>query len=186
MNVVLLGYRATGKTSVGRRVAAMRRLFFCDTDDLVRRTTGKTIRELVAEGGWLRFRAEEKRAIATLAAGDGMVIALGGGAVLDPENVAALKTNGCFVWLRADVETIVRRIVEDPASGGQRPALARGGLRDETAALLAERTARYAEVADCVVDTAGRDLASVAAEVSRIAGEWLDAKHAGEGERHGR
>ncbi len=111
-NVVLTGYRCTGKTSVGRGLAARLRRPFFDTDDLVRERTGMSVRRIVAEQGWASFRAVEKAAIADLASVQGAVVALGGGAVLDPENVAAVKANGRVVWLVADAQTIVARMVD--------------------------------------------------------------------------
>ena len=124
MNVILIGYRGTGKTSVGRLLAAKLGRLFLDSDELIKSSSGKSVREMVAEKGWGYFRQEEKRVVARLAANDDCVVALGGGAVLDEENVRNLKPKGFFIWLTADAQLIVGRLNGDGKSFEQRPPLA--------------------------------------------------------------
>jgi shikimate kinase len=164
-NVVLAGYRCTGKSSVGRGLAARLRRPFYDTDDLVREWTGMSVRRIVAEQGWAFFRAVEKAVIADLASVRGAVVALGGGAVLDPENVAAMKGNGRVIWLVADARTIVARMGEDPVSASQRPSLRGTDRLKETVQVLAERTPVYRAAADFTVDTTGKTVDEIAAEI---------------------
>ena len=106
MNFILIGYRASGKTSVGRRLADLLQRPFFDTDALIRQQTGMTVKEIVLAGGWPAFRDAEKTAVAGLAGQEAAVIALGGGAVLDPANVEVLKPRGLFIWLKAATYSI--------------------------------------------------------------------------------
>ena len=113
MNMVLIGYRCTGKTSVGKRVSERLHIPFYDTDELIKEHTGNTIREIIDKGGWDLFRKEEKAVIRGLSSVVDTVIAAGGGAVMDAENRTALKRNGLFLWLTADVHTMVERMKDD-------------------------------------------------------------------------
>ncbi len=164
MNYILIGYRASGKTSVGRRLASLRRRPFYDTDALILEQTGRTVKELVSEGGWPAFRAAERAAVAGLAPVDGTVIALGGGAVLDPANVGILKPRGFFIWLQAGKETIRERLTGDGATAEQRPSLlpAGNGADEE---VLEQRLPIYRALANLAVDTTGRSIAAVADEI---------------------
>ena len=153
MNIILIGSRCTGKTITGRHLAARLGLPFCDTDELIARETGRTVETIVADGGWLAFREAERAVIAALSRTDGGVISLGGGAILDPDNVEHLRGNGLFVWLVADAEIIAGRMANDPASGAQRPSLTgRPGIV-EIKEILAEREPLYRRLATLTVDT---------------------------------
>jgi shikimate kinase len=120
MKIILIGYRCTGKTAVGKEIAERLEIPFYDTDELVQRHTNKTIREIVDEGGWDAFRTEERAIIKKLSSLTDGVIAAGGGAVMDAENRNALKHNGLCIWLTADVKTIVERMMNDRTSTAQR------------------------------------------------------------------
>jgi shikimate kinase len=164
MNLILIGYRACGKTCVGKKVSGFLGLPFYDTDELIQRRTGKTVRQIVQEGGWPAFRKSEKAAIGGVALQDGVVIALGGGAVMEAGNVEALKGKGCFVWLRAEEETLRKRMRGDGASSEQRPPLTIPGNGDEKE-LLAKRSPVYRALADLIIDTTGRSIDEVAEEI---------------------
>lgn len=167
MRLVLIGYRCTGKTSVGKRVAERLGLPFYDTDELVQQGVGKSIRELVAASGWGEFRRLEREVIQGLPQGEG-VVAAGGGAVLDPRNRVALKEKGVCIWLVADVGTIVARMKRDEKSGEQRPALTGANLEAETTDLLAARRPFYASLADFTLDTTEKSIDAIAEEVCQI------------------
>lgn len=168
MNVLLIGYRASGKTSVGRRVAELLGYRFHDTDEIVMKTAGKTIRQIVDECGWPLFREMEKGAIASVSRGDGCVVALGGGAVLDEENVKQVSGNSLFIWLRADAETVVNRMKKDGNNGSQRPPLTGGDTWKEVAELLRSREEVYRKNANFIVDTGNRSIEEASEEVLRI------------------
>lgn len=153
MNIILMGYRCTGKTSAGRRLAERMGGPFYDTDELVERQTQCTISQIVAEQGWQAFREAETAVIRKLSGTDRSVIALGGGAVLDARNVESLKRNGLFVWLFAAAETIAARMEKDAATGAERPSLTGKPSVSETNTIMAEREPLYRSLADLLVDT---------------------------------
>ncbi len=165
MNIILMGYRGCGKTTVGRNVAGKLQRPFFDTDAMIQERLGKTIREIVADGGWEAFRELERSAVKELAKMEGCVVALGGGAVLDQQNVKELKWNGFFLWLTADGATIAGRLKNDGASDAQRPSLSGTDTVAEIEILLREREPVYRAVADRVIDTIGRSVDEVAAEI---------------------
>ncbi len=140
MNIVLIGYRGTGKTTIGRKVASLLGRDFMDTDALIMDRAGKTIKDIFADGSESAFRELESAVIADASLRKDAVIATGGGAVLRPENVKALKANAKVIWLRGDAETLHARIVADAASTSQRPRLAEsaGGELEEVKSLLAK------------------------------------------------
>jgi shikimate kinase len=165
MKIVLIGYRCTGKTSVGKRLAERLGIPFYDTDELIQRDAGKTIRELVDQEGWDAFRARERAIIKQLPLSADAVIAAGGGAIMDAANRKALKEKGLCVWLTADVRTIVERMRDDKASAAQRPSLSGDGLEQETAKILEARRPFYQEMADCTIDTSGKGINVIGDEI---------------------
>ena len=165
MNIVLMGFRCTGKSTVGRLLAERLGVPFTDTDEMIEQRTGRLISRIVAEKGWPAFRAEERTVIAEFAGTESGVIALGGGAVCDPENVEALKKNGIFVMLSARPEAIARRMVGDEARGTERPSLTGQPSVDEIRTVMEERGPLYRRLADIVVDTSGIDAAGVVEEI---------------------
>lgn len=173
-NIVLIGYRGSGKTSVGRQLAHRLGWSFVDTDTLIEAAAGRSIAEIFAEEGEPAFREHEEKAIAAAARHEEQVLSAGGGAVLRQANRAALKAAGLCIWLTAPVETLVQRIAADPQSPTSRPNLTPMGGPAEVAALLAERAPLYASLADHAVETAGRDVNQV---VDSIVG-WLAQRSA--------
>ncbi len=123
MNIFLIGYRGTGKSSVGRGVATILNRHFVDMDDELTGRLGRTIRDHVACFGWPAFRAEETRLLRELCRRDGGVVATGGGVVLDGDNVSAMRASGHVIWLKASPEVIARRLAADPRTQDLRPAL---------------------------------------------------------------
>jgi shikimate kinase len=165
MKIILIGYRCTGKTSVGMKIAERMGIPFYDTDEIIQSHINKTIREIVDEKGWDAFRAEERAIIKKLSSLTDGVIAAGGGAVMDAENRKALKHDGLCVWLTADVSTIVARMKNDKQTTTQRPPLSDDGLEQETAEILTAREPFYQEMADCIINTTGNGINAVVDEV---------------------
>jgi len=165
MKIVLIGYRCTGKTSVGKRLAERLGIPFYDTDELVQKDAGKTIRELVDQEGWDAFRARERAIIKQLPLSADALIAAGGGAIMDAANRKALKEKGLCVWLMADVKTICERMCDDKASAAQRPPLSNDGLEQETAKILEARRPFYQEMADYTIDTSGKGINVIVDEI---------------------
>ena len=162
MNIILMGYRCSGKTSTGRGLAERLGFSFYDTDAMVERQSGLTIPEIVAEQGWDAFRQKERAVIRELSGMDHGVFALGGGAVLDSRNVDNLEENGVFVWLIATAATIAARMEKDEANGNERPSLTKASSIAEIEEVLAEREPLYRSLADLAVDTTGMGPGSVA------------------------
>ena len=155
MNIVLIGYRGTGKSTAGRLLAARMGRELVSTDAEIVKRAQRTIPEIVAQEGWEYFRDLESDICRELASRDQLVIDTGGGAILRAQNVEALKKNGILFWLTASVETIVKRIGGD----NQRPSLTgTKSFVDEIHDVLRERTPKYQEAADHIITTDGRSI----------------------------
>jgi len=161
MNIIFTGYRCTGKTSAGRRLAQLLGCAFYDADERIIQLAGRSVEQIVAEKGWPAFREVERAAILELSGKDHCVIAPGGGAVLDERNVEALKKNGLFVWLVADTATIVRRLKKDQTGGAPRPSLSGKPVEAEVQEVLTQREPVYRRIADVTVDTSTRSVEEV-------------------------
>jgi shikimate kinase len=160
-NLVLIGYRATGKTAVGARLAQFLGRPFVDLDQVLVQEAGESIADIVAQGGWAEFRRREKELVARFRRTQGQVLATGGGVVLDPDNIAALRKNGIIVWLTADPETIQARLTKDLPRDPNRPSLTGGDTIREVTTVLEERYPLYQAAAQIAVDTTHRDVAQV-------------------------
>jgi shikimate kinase len=161
-NIVLIGFMGSGKTSVGREIARRLGWEFVDTDELVETTAGRTIPDIFAKEGEPTFRRIESKVVQEVASREHAIIATGGGVVLRPENVAALRANGVLVLLDASPETLFERIRGET----HRPLLQVADPVGRIRELLAQRQPFYAQ-ADVVVDTTGRTVSDVADEVLR-------------------
>jgi shikimate kinase len=158
--VVLIGMMGAGKTAVGRRLAKALGWPFEDADAAIEAAAGTTISNIFAEIGEPAFREKERQVIARLLGGERQVLALGGGAFVDPATRALVRAKALSIWLRADLDTLVRRT----GRPGKRPLLAQGDPRARLAELLRQRSPIYAE-ADLVVDSGN---APVAVVVNRV------------------
>lgn len=147
-NIVLIGFMGTGKTTVGRRLAQRLNWAFIETDAEIEAVTGKTVSQIFARDGEIRFRSEEALLVKKLAGREGLVISTGGGTVLNPENVRLLKEKGVLIRLTASPEVIYRRV----KNKRNRPLLLKGELKQRIRELLKERDGVY-DVADYTVDT---------------------------------
>ena len=164
MNIVLIGHRATGKSTVGNKIAALLRRKFVDTDDLLEERHG-SIRNIVNTYGWDHFRHLEKRVIQEISTQSDLVIAPGGGFVLDIDNVMALKKNGFIIWLKADPQVVHARMMKDPHTLAQRPPLTEKGPLQEIEEVMASRALFYGQAAEAQLDTSTMDVAEVVEEV---------------------
>ena len=165
-HLVLIGMMGSGKTTVGRRVAARlgRRLY--DSDAEVEARTGRTVREIFETDGEAAFRVEEARALAdALADPEPVVVAAAGGVVLDPRNRERLRQAGTVVWLDARPDALARRV----STGAHRPLLGDDPLT-ALRRLDSERRPLYGEVADHVVPVEDRPLDDVVADVLAAVG----------------
>jgi len=171
--IILIGYRGTGKTTVGRILAAKLSWSFADCDDQIETTSGKSVAEIFADEGETAFRDRETVALRELCNREWLVIASGGGAVLSSTNRDLLRIAGFVVWLTASPETIWRRLQGDPTTARRRPNLTRAGGVDEVRTLLSAREPLYRAVADFATDTDDPSPESVVATILKA---WLGSR----------
>ena len=148
-NIALYGMMGVGKSTVGRMLAGRLGRAFADTDDEVAKWRGRSIPDIFAEEGEAAFRRYESTVIRELATYHDLVIALGGGAVLDDGNVADLTLTGTLVELDADVDVLVDRL---RAEADHRPLISGDDVEARVRRTHADRAGRYAEIADVTVD----------------------------------
>lgn len=160
-NLVLIGYRATGKTSVGARLAEVLQRPFVDLDQVLVREAGRSVADIVAQGGWAEFRRLEKELVARYRDARGLVLATGGGVVLDPNNVAALRENGIIIWLTADPAAIQARLAQDQPRDANRPSLTGEDTIREVLEVLEARAPLYQAAAQISIDTTHQSVAQV-------------------------
>ena len=165
MKVVLIGYRATGKSTVGRILSAKLKITFWDADSLVEKSMAMPVKEIVALHGWDFFRAKEKETIKTLTQKGACVIATGGGVVLAQENVNMLKQAGLIIWINAPLQDIVDRLKKDARNGAIRPQFTSGNIIQETIDIMRQRLPLYESATDYTVDTLNKNAEEVAEEI---------------------
>jgi shikimate kinase len=165
MNLFLIGYRGSGKTTVAAALAERLGWSWVDADAELERRAGKTISQIFEEQGEGAFRDLESAVLADLAAGDRQIVALGGGAVLREENQTALAGRGKIIWLKAPPEVLLARMMADQTTAARRPNLTREGGLAEIRTLLAQRTPLYSACADLAVDANDRSPAEIARQI---------------------
>ncbi|MEW6245716.1 MAG: shikimate kinase [Nitrospirota bacterium] len=162
MNIVLIGYRGTGKSTVGKILATRLGRELVSTDAEVVKRVKLAIPEIVQRFGWEHFRDLESEVCRDLWGKDDLIIDTGGGAILRQQNVDVLKKNGTLFWLTAEVPTIARRIGGDP----QRPSLTgTKSFTEEIQEVLEQRLPKYQAAADHVIATEGRTVEEVVASI---------------------
>ena len=160
-NLFLIGPMGAGKSAVGRQLARMLHLNFMDSDDEIESRTGVDISFIFEKEGEEGFRKREGKVIDELSKIDGLVLATGGGAVVDPQNRSNLGARGFVVYLYTTVEQQLVRT----RKGRDRPLLENGDRRQILEDLMTERDAMYREIADLVVETDSRKVKAVANEI---------------------
>lgn len=173
--IFLVGARASGKTSVGLRLAEALAYDFTDTDAWLREKHGLTVAEMAARFGWAGFRELESAALRAAGRGSRRVVATGGGMVLSAANRAFMRAGGRVFYLAAPAEVLAARLAAAPERE-QRPSLTGRPAEDEVAQVLAEREKLYLETAHQVV-AADAPLEGVAADILRRL--RAEAAHAG-------
>ena len=162
-NVFLVGPMGAGKTTVGRRLAEVRGLAFLDSDHEIETRTGVDIAFIFEKEGEAGFRKREKQAIDELTQGSNIVLATGGGAVLDADNRRHLAARGFVVYLRATVDHQLRRT----GHSDNRPLLQTPDRRGTLESLFAIRDPLYREIADLTIDADGRNARALASEIEK-------------------
>lgn len=165
MRIVLIGYRATGKTTVARYLAARLKWEWVDADVEIERQAGKSIARIFAEDGEPAFRDLEARVIVELCRRDKLVLAAGGGAPLREESRLAMRQSGHVVWLTATPATILARMTADATTAQRRPSLTDRPPLEEIVHVLGRREPVYLASAQQIVDTEGKTPQAVAEEI---------------------
>jgi shikimate kinase len=168
MNLILIGYRGSGKSAVGRRLADRLKMKFVDTDDLIEQRQGVPISDIVKFHGWGHFRKLEARIIKEISNGDHLIIAPGGGAVLDADNVSVLRKNGVIIWLKADKQILLKRMNQDPGTNTRRPTLTGKGTSEELKEVMSLREPIYERVSEIQIDTSTLDVEAVAENILTV------------------
>lgn len=167
MNIALIGYRGTGKSTVGRLLADALNYAFIDADEALVTHDGRTIQQIFADDGEDFFRELESRILSDLVARKDTVVALGGGVVLREQN-RALLTRCTTCWLRASAATLHQRLHADPKTESQRPNLTPEGGLAEIERLLQQRLPLYQQCADFTFDTDTQSPAGIVAEILKL------------------
>lgn len=153
MNIYLIGYRCTGKTTIGTMLSDALNYPVIDADVKLVEDNGMTVAEIVEKEGWGGFRQKEKNVLKEISKLNRFIIATGGGVILDPENVAMMKKSGVTIWLKATPGTIYNRMIKDQMTDEQRPALTDKKIEQEIIDTLEERLPLYEGAMDFSVDT---------------------------------
>jgi shikimate kinase len=153
VNLYLVGYRCTGKTSVARLLSDDLGWVFVDMDHQLAMEAGMPIQVIVASRGWQQFREIEGRLLERLSQTVRQVIATGGGVVTESSNIAAMRASGKVVWLQASPAVIAERMVEDSSTGSQRPPLHGEDAVTEIGEILGERLPLYKQAMHFRVNT---------------------------------
>ena len=165
MNIYLIGYRCTGKTTVGKLLTGHLEWNFIDTDDKIVEAAGKSIQKIVDSQGWETFRKMERDVIKRVSDNRSHVIATGGGVILDEENVKVMKRTGSVVWLKASAQTIQRRLSKDKTTQAYRPSLTQKGTFDEVQETLKKRAPYYKSAMNYSVETDEATVEDVCREI---------------------
>lgn len=162
-NIALTGFMAAGKTVVGRRLARALDWKFVDLDQVVEKRAGSSVEQIFARQGEAAFRKAEKQALGEVLQHDKQVIALGGGAVLDPENLGLLKEAALLLWLKVSPQAVMQRTKHKD----NRPLLKGDDKLKRIEELAAQREGIYAQ-AHFTVDTNGKSVNVVVEEILKI------------------
>ncbi|MBI2036246.1 shikimate kinase AroL [Candidatus Microgenomates bacterium] len=149
MNIVLIGMRGAGKTTVGKMLASHLKKDFIEMDDLVAKKAGMKIAQIVKKHGWEYFRDLETQITQEVSQKDNVIIATGGGVVLRSENVQVLKKHGKLFWLSVGVNSLLKRIGND----ANRPSLTGKSPKEDMEETQIQRQKLYEQAADVVIDT---------------------------------
>ena len=157
-NLFLIGFRCTGKSSVGRSLSEKLGRPFIDTDSLLVIEQQMSINEIVGAYGWEGFRQMEHTVLKKVCTADEQVVATGGGVVLNEDNVMRMQKSGRIIWLKATPETIKIRMLQDKDTREFRPALTLDDSISEIEETLSAREHLYKSATDLFVDTDDRDI----------------------------
>lgn len=174
MNILLVGYRGSGKTTIGALTARRLGFRFVDLDDLIVKQANQSIREIFDAEGEKGFRLKERAALQSLRRVKNHVIALGGGTIVDPEMGVLARRIGRIVYLRAPAAVLWARVSRDPQSLNRRPDLTAAGGLTEVETVLRDREPLYESVSHHIIDTLSQSPETVAEAIEL----WAEANDA--------
>jgi shikimate kinase len=161
-NIILIGMRGSGKSTILKLLAKELKIKYLDVDDLIVSNIGMSISEIVQKDGWEYFRDIESKVIKSLYSTSGTVIATGGGSVVRRDNVQSLKKNGIFVFLEAGVDLLLKRNKKP----SKKPRLTnKKTIEEEIQTVLEERKNLYKKLADITVSVDGKKSKDIVAEI---------------------
>lgn len=175
-SIVMIGMMGVGKSSIGRRLAARLAVPFVDADTEIEKAAGMSIADIFARHGEAYFRSGEARVIARLLDSGPQVLASGGGAVMNADTRAAIKARGVSVWLKADVDVLLRRVAKRK---NERPMLHTDDPSETLRQLLIAREPVYAQ-ADLTVQSREGPHDAIVTEIMQALADLLD-KHSRSG-----
>lgn len=152
--IFLIGYRATGKTTIGRKLAEKLDFEFVDTDHLICQDANSTVQHIVEKNGWDAFREYEARALVRASHGEKRIVATGGGAVLHHGAWGNICSKAFVVWLFADSSTLAERMLTAAGTDPSRPSLTGKSINEEIDQVMSERAELYELYSDLKIDTA--------------------------------
>ncbi len=163
MKIFLIGYRCTGKTTIGKILANILNLSFIDIDKKIESDTNLSIASIVKKSGWDEFRNLEKQALISTHNHRNLIVSTGGGIVIDEDNRSFIRRNGISIWLFADQKIIINRLIKDKNTLLSRPSLTNdkfngdnleiSTLEQETSTLISLRESMYSEITQIKFDT---------------------------------
>lgn len=161
MNIVLIGMRGSGKTTVAKMLSKKLKKPYIEMDDLVMQKAGMTTADIVKNHGWEYFRDIESKVVQEIAKQDDTIISCGGGVVTRAENIKALKKNGRLFWLKVSVDTLLKRIGNDQ----NRPSLTGKLPKEDMEETLKVRYDLYKKAADMIIDAENLDVIQVTKKI---------------------
>ncbi|MBW1615624.1 MAG: shikimate kinase [Deltaproteobacteria bacterium] len=165
--IYLIGYRASGKTAVGKTLAKILNREFIDTDEEIIEQNRMEISDIVKKYGWDIFRKKEKALINSINPSDKIIIALGGGAIIDSDNIKTAKQNGTIIYLKTSPDIIKKRLAKDIKTEKNRPSLSNAGTVNEVDKILAERTPIYNKASDLIINTDNKTIKQICYEINK-------------------
>lgn len=150
MNIVLIGMRGSGKTTVAKLLSKRLGKAMIEMDEMIVEKMGLTIPEVVEKYGWNYFRDKETEIVEEVIKKDNIIVSTGGGVITRVRNVELLKKNGIVFFLKVNIDTLLKRIGDDP----NRPSLTgKKSRRKDMEEVLKQRETQYYSAADCIIDT---------------------------------
>ena len=173
MNLFLIGYRCSGKTTIGKSVAETIEWSFVDADQMLVEECGKQIKDIVDTEGWQSFRHRERSLLKQICKKKRQVVATGGGVVLDEDNVRTMHASGIIIGLGATAETIRKRMLQDINTANFRPALTDKGLVEEIKDMLSKRNPCYESASDFFIHTDSLPVDEITQTIMQKIKHWI-------------